>query len=66
LDFIAKSTNQKSPKSKKSPIKDQKYNLTQRTQSTGFRQNVQKWNYTDLQNYQMVGLHSKVGFSIIL
>ena len=34
----------------------------QRTQSTGFRQNVQKWNYTYLQNYQMVKFHSKVGF----
>ena len=38
----------------------------QASETTGFRQYVQKWNNTYLQNYQMVGLHSKVGFSIIL
>ena len=38
----------------------------QGSESTSFRQYVQNWNYTYLQNYQMVKFHSKVGFSTIL
>ena len=29
-----------------------------------FLKSIQKWNYTDLQNYQMDEFHSKVGFSL--